>query len=158
MPTNAVLMKKAQDSVSRSDTLGDKTIKKIGISPHKPDNDYYITEIKYIEYEKFIICQREISEGMEYVTPYSDYTGIYDAKSLKKLWSYDKKVENIYLHDSTIIINGSWDNQIVLFCDLATGKTLLRYDNAKLLSKAGDLCFVASGNKILAVNLKKLSR
>lgn len=159
VPASAVLLQKAQDYyVPNSDALDDKTIKKIDIKPHKPNDEYYGTFIKGIKYGKYMICQREISEGMEYIIPYSDYTGIYDAKTLKKFWSYDKKVENVYLHDSTIIINGSWDNQVVLFCDLATGKTLLKYDKATLLSKVGDICFVASGSKLLAVNLKKLPK
>ncbi|NTU61456.1 MAG: hypothetical protein HGA95_03930, partial [Caldiserica bacterium] len=96
--------------------------------------------------------------GMEYIIPFSDYTGVYDAKTLKKLWSYDKNVRNIYFHESMIIINGKWDNQVVLFCDLATGKTLLKYDKATLLSKVGDICFIASGDKLIAVNLKKLPK
>lgn len=155
VPASAVLLQKAQDYyVPNSDTLDDKTIKKIGIKPHKPNDEYYSTYIKGIKFDKYLVCQREIFEGMEYVIPYSDYTGVYDAKTLKKLWSYDKRVSSIYLHDSTIIISGGG----VLFNDLATGKTLLKYDKATLLSKVGDICFVASGNKLLAVNLKKLPK
>lgn len=158
VPVNAVLLKKTQDFKPIDDFLDDKTIKKIGIRPHKPNEEGYGTRIKGIKYGKYMICQREISIGIEYEIPYSDYTGIYDAKTLKKLWSYDKEVGNVYLHDSTILIDGRRDNQIVLFCDLATGKTLLKYDKATLLSKVGDICFVASGNKLLAVNLKKLPK
>lgn len=160
VPKNAALLQEVQDNKLTSNDLDKDTINRIGITVNKPnDKHYFIINIEGMTYNKYLVCQRVIDTNtVDVSTQYSDYTGIYDAKTLRKLWSYENKVENIYFHDSTVIINGDWENQVVLFKDLETGKTLLNYDNAALLSKVGDVCFVACNNKLIAVNLKKLPK
>lgn len=158
VPEDAVLLNfNAIYNKQNTYDLSNDIINKIGVKLHKPGKEYY-SHLKGINSESVTICLREVIENIEYAGFYYDFTGVYDTKRMKKLWSFEKKIEQIYIRDSVIVLSGHYDSRIVMFNDLKTGKTLLKYDKGELIGKVGDVCFVSYDGKIIAINLKKLSK